>query len=41
VDDPVADGVGLDEAVDRGGRITVDERELQAGRAGVDDKDVQ
>ena len=41
VDDPVADRVGGREVVDGRGRLAVDERELQAGRAGVDDEDVQ
>ena len=42
VDDPVADGVRPDEVVDRSrGVALVDERELEAGRAGVDDEDVQ
>ena len=42
VDDPVADRVRLDEVVDRSrGAALVHERELEAGRAGVDDEDVQ
>jgi hypothetical protein len=41
VDDPVADRVGGDEVVNRDGGLPLDECELQAGRAGVDDEDVQ
>ena len=41
VDDPMADCVCGDEVVDRRGRLSLDERELEAGRAGVDDEDLQ
>ena len=39
MDDPVADCVRGGEVVDRRRRLSLDGRELQAGRAGVDDKD--
>ena len=41
VDDPVADRVRGGEVVDRRRRLSLDERELEAGRAGVDDEDLQ
>jgi hypothetical protein len=41
VDDPVADRVRGGELVDRRRGLSLDERELEAGRAGVDDEDLQ
>jgi hypothetical protein len=40
MDDPVPDGIRLHEVVDgRGASVRVDERELQARRARIDDED--
>ena len=41
VDDPVPDGIDGHELLDRARLLAFDDAQLEAGRAGVDDEDIQ